>query len=59
MTYTLLSFHKSGLPLYLETWKNLEFDNLGKKKNLENQELGNFEKNLQFFIILTYVVVKF
>ena len=24
----------TGLPLYLETWKNLEFDNLGKK-NLE------------------------
>ena len=24
----------TGLPLYLETWKNLEFDSLGKK-NLE------------------------
>ena len=22
----------TGLPLYLETWKNLKFDNLGKKK---------------------------
>ena len=32
----------TGLPLYLQTWKNLEFDNLGKK------ELGktwNFEPN--------------
>ena len=22
----------TGLPLYLETWKNLKFDSLGKKK---------------------------
>ena len=30
----------TGLPLYLETWKNLEFDNLGKK-NLEKPGILN------------------
>ena len=24
-------FSSTGLPLYLETWKNMEFENLGKK----------------------------
>ena len=33
----------SGLPLYLETWKNQEFDNLGNKKIWKNLELKNFE----------------
>ena len=32
------------LPLYLETWKNLEFDNL-VKKNLEIEKLK--KKNLE------------
>ena len=35
-----------GLPLYLETWKYLEFDNLG-------------QKNLEFLTIFTCLVVKF
>ena len=30
----------TGLPLYLEAWKNLEFDNLGKK-NLEKPGIFN------------------
>jgi len=34
----------TGLPLYLETWKNLDFDNLGKKKTWN---LRNFEKKLE------------
>ena len=39
----------SGLPLYLETWKNLEFDNSGKKKpektwNFKQKYLENLEK---------------
>ena len=35
---------KSVLPLYLETWKNLEFDNLGNKKRIENSK---FKKPLK------------
>ena len=38
--------HNTGLPLYLESWKNLKFHNLGKKY-LEAQNLRNFEKNLE------------
>ena len=36
----------TGLPIYLETWKNLEFDNLGKKKLgiLNKYILKNLEK---------------
>ena len=29
----------TGLPLYLETWKYLEFDNLGKKPGTLNKNL--------------------
>jgi len=29
------------LPLYLETWKYLEFDYLGKKKSLEKPGIFN------------------
>ena len=32
----------TGLPIYLKTWKNLEFDNLGKKKYWENLEFEKF-----------------
>ena len=32
--FKVVSMLLSGLPLYLETWKNLEFDNFGKN-NLE------------------------
>ena len=32
--YNCLIGNTTGLPLYLESWKNLEFDNLGKS-NLE------------------------
>ena len=49
----------TGLPLYLESWKNLEFDNLGKKKP---GKTWNFEqktwKNLEFLRISTCSVVK-
>ena len=41
MVYGLLLCVLTGLPLYLETWKKLEFDNLGKKKNLEKAEILN------------------
>ena len=34
----------AGLQLYLETWKYLEFDNLGKKKPEKTLNLGNFEQ---------------
>ena len=46
----------TGLSLYLETWKNLEFDNLGKNK-LEKPEILN--KNLELKKNLTCLVVKF
>ena len=37
-------FSSTGLPLYLETWKNMEFENLGKKTwNLRNFEKKNLE----------------
>ena len=32
----------TGLPLYLETWKNLEFDNLGKKYMEKPGVFNNF-----------------
>ena len=38
-----------GLSFYLETWKNLQFDNLGKK----TWNLRNFEKKLEFLTIST------
>ena len=44
------TFLFTGLPLYLETWKkNLEFDNLGKKKNLEKPGIWEIlqKKNLE------------
>ena len=43
------------MPLYLETLKNLEFDNLGIK-NLGFEKLKKIWKNLEF---LTCSVVKF
>ena len=39
----------SGLPLYLEIWKDMEFDNLGKK-NLEKPGI---------LTIFTFSVVEF
>ena len=30
------------------TWNNLKFDNLGKKKNWKNQEFEKFQNNLEF-----------
>jgi len=39
----------AGLPLYLESWKNLEFDNLGKKKPGKTWNLRNFEKKTGIF----------
>ena len=40
----------TGLPLYIETWKNLDFDNLGKK-NLEFKKF--WKKNLKFLTKIT------
>ena len=42
-----LVLHSTGLPLYLEKWKNLEFAIL-EKKNWKTLELGNIEKKLEF-----------
>ena len=40
--------------------RNLELDNLGKKKNLEKPGIWEvLNKNLEFLIILTCIVVKF
>ena len=46
------------MPLYLETWKNLEFGNLGKK-NLEKPVVREIlKKKLEFLTIFTCSVVK-
>ena len=34
----------TGLPLYLETWKDLEFVNLGKKKTWKNFKFEKLRK---------------
>ena len=56
------------MPLNLETWKILEFDNLGKKnwKKWEFEKLKkktgktwNLNKNLEFLTILICLLVKF
>ena len=47
MVKKLLSFIYTGLQLYLKTWKNLEFDNLGKKAG--KLEFGkSLKNNLEF-----------
>ena len=38
----------SGLPINLESWKNLEFDNFGQKKLRKPWNLRKFEKSLEF-----------
>ena len=43
----------------METWKNLEFDNLGKK-NLKKPGIWEIKKkNLEFSTTFLYKVVKF
>ena len=61
--YLLLYIPYTGLPLYLETWKNLKLDNIGNEHLEKPGILENLKKetwkNRKFLTILTNSVVKF